>query len=183
MGLLPRGLLVLLGIAEAVVSMAGLRGAAGIIGPAFLALLIVITIHPLQAWLRRHRVPGWLAMVLTMLSAYAVLLGLAAALVWSVARLATLLPSYQPQFTGLVNQAGAWLNEVGVTQDQINSAVSRLDLNSLVGAVQQVISRVAGVVSDLLFILALVFFLVLDGSSFSQRSRPPEGSGRSSSPR
>jgi predicted PurR-regulated permease PerM len=101
---LPRGLLVLLSMAGAVVAVAGLRSASGIVGPAFLALMIVITIHPLLAWLQRHRVPGWLAVVLTMLVAYVSLVALAAALVFSVARLATLLPSYQPQFTSLVDQ-------------------------------------------------------------------------------
>lgn len=91
---LPHGLLVLLRMAGAV-AVAGLRSASGIVGSAFLALMIVITIHPLLAWLLRHRVPGWLAVVLTMLVASASLLALAAALVFSVARLATLLPSYQ----------------------------------------------------------------------------------------
>jgi len=91
---LPHGLLVLLGMAGVVVAVAGLRSASGIVGPAFLALMIVITIHPLLAWLQRHRVPGWLAVVLTMLVAYTSLVALAAALVFSVARLATLLPSY-----------------------------------------------------------------------------------------
>ena len=61
---LPHGLLVLLRMAGVVVAVAGLRSASGIVGPAFLALMIVITIHPLLAWLQRHRVPGWLAVVL-----------------------------------------------------------------------------------------------------------------------
>jgi AI-2 transport protein TqsA len=90
---LPRGLLVLLSMAGVVVAVAGLRSASGIVGPAFLALMIVITIHPLLAWLQRHRVPGWLAVVLTMLVAYVSLVALAAALVFSVAQLATLLPA------------------------------------------------------------------------------------------
>jgi AI-2 transport protein TqsA len=45
-------------------------------------------------------VPGWLAVVLTMLVAYVSLVALAAALVFSVARLATLLPSYLPMKKG-----------------------------------------------------------------------------------
>ncbi|HEV2927915.1 MAG TPA: hypothetical protein VGW74_04415, partial [Propionibacteriaceae bacterium] len=90
---LPRGLLVLLSMAGVVVAVAGLRSASGIVGPAFLALILVITIHPLLAWLQRHRLPGWLAVALTMLVAYTSLVALAAALVFSVARLATLLPS------------------------------------------------------------------------------------------
>jgi hypothetical protein len=77
---LPRGMLVLLSMAGVVVAVAGLRSASGIVGPAFLALMIVITIHPLLAWLQRHRVPGWLAIVLTMLVAYTSLVALAAAL-------------------------------------------------------------------------------------------------------
>jgi AI-2 transport protein TqsA len=166
---LPRGLLVLVGMAGVVVAVAGLRSASGIVGPAFLALMIVITIHPLLAWLQRHRVPGWLAIALTMLVAYTSLVALAAALVFSVARLASLLPSYQPQFTSLVDQFTRWLGERGVTQEQINAAVSQFDLNSLVGVLQRVVTGATGVVSDLAFILALLFFLILDSSSFPRR--------------
>jgi AI-2 transport protein TqsA len=166
---LPRALLVLLGGAGAVVMTAGLRSAAGIVGPAFLALTIAITIHPLLAWLRRRRVPGWLAVALTMLVAYAALLALAAALVLAVARLATLLPGYQSQFTSLLDQTTGWLAEMGVTQEQLNTAVRQFDLNSLVGVLQQLLTGVAGVVSDLGFILVLLFFLIIDSSTLPQR--------------
>jgi AI-2 transport protein TqsA len=169
---LPRGVLVLLSVAGVVVSVAGLRSAAGIVGPAFLALMIVITAHPLLAWLQRRRVPGWLAVTLTMLVAYAVLLALAAALVVSVARLATLLPGYEPQFADLVDQTTGWLGEMGVTQEQINTVVSQLDLNSLVGVLQQLLTGVAGVLSGLGFILVLLFFLIIDSSSFPRRLGP-----------
>jgi hypothetical protein len=74
---MPQGLLVLLTAAGAVAAVAGLRAASGIVGPAFQALVIVVTIHPLLAWLQRHRVPSWLAVVLTMVCAYAALRPLA----------------------------------------------------------------------------------------------------------
>jgi predicted PurR-regulated permease PerM len=61
---LPRGLQVLLTAAGAVVTVAGLRATSGIVGPAFLALVIVVTIYPLLAW-QRHRVPSWLAVAAT----------------------------------------------------------------------------------------------------------------------
>ena len=166
---LPRAVLVLLGGAGVVVVAAGLRSAAGIVGPGFLALTIVITIHPLLAGLQRRRVPGWVAVALTMLVTYAALVALAAALVVSVARLATLLPGYQAEFTSLVDQASGWLDELGVTQEQLDTAVSQFDLNSLVGVLQQVLVGVLGVVSDLGFILVLLFFLVIDASSLPQR--------------
>ena len=113
--------------------------------------------------------PGWLAVALTMLVAYTSLVALAAALVFSVARLASLLPSYQPQFTSLIDQFTRWLADHGVTQEQINAAVSQFDLNSLVGLLQRVVTGATSVVSDLVFILALLFFLILDSSSFPRR--------------
>jgi AI-2 transport protein TqsA len=166
---LPRAVLVLLGGAGAVVVAAGLRSAAGIVGPAFLALTIAITIHPLLAWLQRRRVPGWLAVALTMLVTYAALLATAAALVLAAAQLATLLPGYQPQFTRLLDQTTGWLGELGVTQQQLDTAVSQFDLNSLARVLQQVLIGVAGVASDLGFILVLLFFLIIDSSTFPQR--------------
>ena len=166
---LPRAVVVLVGMAGAVVTTAGLRSAAGIVGPAFLALTIVITIRPLLAWLENHHLPRWLAVTLTMLVTYVALLALSAALVLSVARLATLLPNYETQFNDLVDQTTGWLGEMGVTQEQINAVVSQLDLNSLVGALQQVLIGIAGVVSDLGFILVLLFFLIIDSSTFPQR--------------
>jgi predicted PurR-regulated permease PerM len=162
-------LIVLLGVAGAALSIAGLRSAGGIVGPTFLALMIVITIHPLPAWLRRHGVPTWVAVVLTMLTTYAFLLALATALVLSVARLAGVLPTYSTEFSNLVAQVTAWLRQLGVTEDQINSAVSGLDLNRMLGVLQQVLTGAAGILSDLLFILALLFFLILDATSFPQR--------------
>jgi AI-2 transport protein TqsA len=121
------------------------------------------------AWLQLHQVPSWLAVVLTMVCAYALILALAGALVFSAARLATLLPEYQPQFASLVDQATEWLGEAGVTQEQINSVIGQFDLGSLVGVLQRVLSGATSVVSDLAFILVLLFFLIIDSSSFPRR--------------
>ncbi len=169
---LPRGLVVLLATAGAVVSAAGLHSAADIVGPAFLALTIAITVHPLLAWLQRHSVPSWLAVGLTGLTTYAALLALAAALAVSTARLVILLPNYQSQFTSLVDQATRWLGEVGVTQQQINSAVSHFNPTSLVGVLQRVLSGATSVLSGLLFIVLLLFFLIMDSSSLPRRLAP-----------
>jgi len=79
------------------------------------------------------------------------------------------LGGYQPQFTSLVDQFTSWLGERGVTQEQINAAVSQFDLSSLVGVLQRLVTGATSVVSDLAFILALLFFLILDSSSFPRR--------------
>src|SRR4029450_9016086 len=76
---------------------------------------------------------------------------------------------YQPQFIRLLDQTTGWLGELGVTQQQLKTAVSQFDLNSLVRVLQQVLIGVAGVASDLGFILVLLFFLIIDSSTFPQR--------------
>ena len=95
---LPRTLIILLELAAAVVVIGGIRTASWLVGPVFLALVIVITVHPVHARLRRRGLPGWAATTLLVLVVYGVLVVLAGVVVVSLARLATLLPSYAPQF-------------------------------------------------------------------------------------
>lgn len=113
--------------------------------------------------------PSWLATTATILLAYAVLLALAAALAVSVARLALLLPTYGPQFTDLLNQAVTRLDDLGVTQDQIRTALARFDLNYLLGLLQTLLSQLATVLSDLLFLAALILFMIADAAHFPRQ--------------
>lgn len=166
---LPRPVLLLLGLAAAVVSVAGLQAFAGTLGPAFLALVLVVTLRPVQGGLIRRGLPAWIAIVVLLLLVYAILLGLAAALGLSVARLATLLPTYGPQFTDLLNQLTARLADLGIGQDQIATAVDRLDLSNLIGVLQKVLGGLSTVLSDLVFIVVLIFFLGVDAASFPRR--------------
>src|SRR5512144_3335087 len=91
---LPRGLIVLLGLAAGMVTVAGLRSVAGILGPVFLALMVTIAVHPMLGWARRRRVPMWLAVIATLVTVYVGLFALAASLAVSVARLASVLQAY-----------------------------------------------------------------------------------------
>jgi predicted PurR-regulated permease PerM len=54
---LPRTLVILLELAAAVVIVAGIQAAAWLVGPVLLALVIVITVHPVQARLRAWACP------------------------------------------------------------------------------------------------------------------------------
>ena len=56
-GALPRALVILIGAAAAVVVVAGIQATAWLIGPAFMALIVVIAVAPVQGWLT----PPWMA--------------------------------------------------------------------------------------------------------------------------
>ena len=49
-----RALILLVGAASMVVVLAGAQATAWLLGPAFMALIIVIAVSPVQGWLRRH---------------------------------------------------------------------------------------------------------------------------------
>ncbi len=84
----------LVGMASIFVILFGIRGTASIINPILLAIVITITALPIPGRLTRRGMPGWLALVLTIL-AVVLLLGLVIATVFfSVTRLSVELPAY-----------------------------------------------------------------------------------------
>jgi AI-2 transport protein TqsA len=122
---LPRGVVVLLGTAGAVLTTAGLRGMSDIVGPVFLALVLTIAVSPLRRLLVRRGFRGSIAALVALVTVNAFLLGLAAALAFSAAKLATLLPSYEDKFADLVGDARGWLADRGIGDQQLEAALQR----------------------------------------------------------
>src|SRR3954452_847975 len=90
--ILPRALVMLLGAGAAVLVLAGVRSVAWLIGPAFLALIIVIALSPVQNWLRGHNWPSWLTTLVLVLLVCGVLVVFGMVVVVSLATLAGLAP-------------------------------------------------------------------------------------------
>jgi predicted PurR-regulated permease PerM len=166
---LSRALVLLGGTAATVVIMAGCAAAAWLIGPLFLAMVIVIVINPVPRWLRRHGVPSWLAPGLLVVLVYAVVASLVLILVVSVAQLATLLSDYADRADTLVHQATAALGRWGVGPGQVRTAASGVDFQHLVRYVGGLLSSVASIGTSLVFILSLLLFLSMDAASVDLR--------------
>jgi AI-2 transport protein TqsA len=162
---LPRGVVVLVGLAAAVVVVAGMRAAASLLGPMFLALVVVIAAHPMREWFGR-RLPSWVATLLSLIVVNALAIGLAATLLLSAARLATLLPEYQGDLDDLVSDATARLHDFGISGGQVQNLTSGFDLSRLTGLISSVLSDVLSLVSSLVFILMLILFMAVDDGRF-----------------
>ena len=167
--LLPRGLIVLLGMTGLLVSVLALQQFASILAPVLLALVLVIGVHPLTGILRRRGVPLWLAVTITLIAVLALILGLAAALALSVAQLATILPTYQDSFNRLVDDLRSGLVSLGVGQDQIRAALDQISFSSIASLLGGLLAGLAGIFSNLLFLLFVVVFMALDAVGFSGR--------------
>ncbi|KUL27989.1 AI-2E family transporter [Actinoplanes awajinensis] len=172
---LPRGVLVLLGFACVVVVVAGLRWVADLVGPVFLGLMLVVTVSPLTAWLRRRRVPVWLAAILTVLVLYLILVALGGALAASVTRLIDLMPAYQEQFAALRDDLADGLRTLGISTGQVHAAVAGVDGESVAHLVTSLFGGLAGLLSNTLFLLAVLLFMALDAVDFPARLRSLAG--------
>ncbi|WP_432504793.1 AI-2E family transporter [Kineococcus arenarius] len=161
-----RAVLLLVGLAAGVVVVAGLRAFSSTIGPAVLALVLVLVVHPVEPWLRRRGVYGWVSTLVVLVVLYATVLGMAAALGWSLVRLGMLLPQYTDRYYELQGQVLDLLDRLGVGQSQITSAVAGIDPSRLVGLAQVVLQQFAAGLTAFTFLLFLLFFLALDAAVF-----------------
>ena len=102
---LPRGVTVLIGVIGVVILGTGIRGAAGIVAPTMLALVLTIAVLPIGSWARGHGWPSWLATLLALVAAYAILLVLLVGTIICLVKLVDLLPQYTKDAQGLTDQA------------------------------------------------------------------------------
>lgn len=166
---LPRAVVILLGLAAATVTVAGMRATAWLLAPVLLALVIVIAVAPVQHMLRRHGWPAWSAMVVLLLLVYGLIIGFGVVVFVSLARLVTLLPQYASRFDDLVGRATDALARAGVGTQQLREVAQSLNLDKLVPYVASLLSGVAGVLTNVVFLLALLFFLSVEASGFGER--------------
>ncbi len=163
---LPRGLLIVLGLGSVVLAVAGAQAISGLLAPAFLAVVLMITVHPISGWVQRFGAPAWAGALSTILAVYFILITMVIALVVSAARLAQIVPTYADQLNDLVGNVGSQLKSFGVSQKQIDSVVSSVDPSQVVGAATYVLNGMLGVLSNLMFIAILVLFIAFDSARF-----------------
>jgi AI-2 transport protein TqsA len=171
---LPRGLIILLGVAAALAAAVGMRQFANILGPVFLALVLSIAVHPIRRLADRYRLPALVGILLSLLAVYGIVFGLFAVLVIGGIQFATLLQDYGPQFQAFLQDAARVLESVGVSQTQLQDFVNELSPSRLVGVAGSLLGGLAGVLSNIFFLIALLFFTVADAGDFASKlSRLP----------
>lgn len=152
--------------AAAVIVIAGVRGASGILGPIFLALVFTVLVHPIQGWMQKKGWPGWTGVIASILTVYAILIFLSVAIIVSVARFAALLPEYQDNAKDVVTSITDKLSDLGISSKQQEAIASSLDLGKLADVFLDLLGSVASVCTNLFFVVILVLFLAVDATGF-----------------
>ncbi len=165
----PRGLIILLGIAAALVVALGMRQFANILGPVFLALVLSIAVHPIRRLAARYHLPAFVGMILSLIAVYLIVFGLFTILVIAGIQFASLLQSYGPQFQAFLQHASSSLESLGVSQERLQDFVNDLSPSRLVGVASSLLGGLAGVLSDIFFLIVLLFFTVVDAGDFASK--------------
>jgi predicted PurR-regulated permease PerM len=165
--LLPRGLLIIVGLAATMVLLVGLHRLSSVVAPTFLALVLTITAAPVRTYLVGRGLPSWVGALASILTVTIGLVVFVALLVVSVARFAGLVPQYADQAAALTGSVKDWLATLGVAPEQAGAMLSSLDLGGVVEFIGGLLSGLLSSVTSLVFILAIVLFTCIDASSFT----------------
>ncbi|MDD7928604.1 AI-2E family transporter [Microbacterium thalli] len=177
-GLTPM-LRILVGLAAAVIVLAGLYAAREIAGPLLLGAVIVIICHPVRRPLERRGWPRWAATTAVIAVAYLILAALAAMLAYAGVQFTRLVTDSAPQLRATADAVLDWLQAIGFEQQVADAAASVLQPGTLASFATSLGSSVLSVLTAFFFVLAYVIFMAADGArytraeaTFGERARP-----------
>ena len=159
-------------VAGLAVSCAGIYFARALIGPAFFALTLVITVRPLVSWASRHHVPRSMSAVGAILLIYAFVLMMFAALGIAIAQLVDTLPDYAVKFQAIWGGIQEMLARFGVDQSALFGQISQaMDTGRIVMVAQGLLAQITNF-GSILSVMALTdIFLMFDMSRIEVRAQ------------
>jgi len=163
----PDGRLViyLVAMASIFLILFGIRGSAYVINPILLAMVITITVLPVPSKLTKRGMPGWLAMVLTILMVV-LLLGLVIATVFlSIAKLSSEIPTYMASASQQVSEdlSSSTASEMSMQIEQVSLSMGPV--------VQGFLESVFNILVQFGLALVIFFFMISAAMSLPAPSR------------
>ncbi|MBB5040420.1 AI-2E family transporter [Prosthecobacter dejongeii] len=184
-----KGSQMILTLACLVIVLAGMKAAAGVLVPMVYAFFLAVLSFPLLRWLTRHRIPGPVALAMTLLVNLGVLAGLITLAVRLLISFNSDLPRYLRGIQRNLTDLGVWLDDNGI-EGAKEMMGSLFDWNTIIGyATQQdVMSRIgamlgstfgtlATVFAGLVMILILMMFVLMEATGTQRRIAAVRTSG------
>lgn len=156
----------LLFLSVAVVVLAGMHAARGVLAPLFLAAVLVIIVHPLRHPLEQRGWPRAAATTAVVVVVYLILAALVAMLVFAGVRFTSLVDDYMEQLLAQVSDVGTWLASLGFDQSSIDEATSALQPSQLISLAASLGGAVLGILSTLFVVVTYVIFMAADAGRY-----------------
>jgi predicted PurR-regulated permease PerM len=149
----------MLGVVTAILVVGALAVAQTVFAPLACALLIIALVWPLQARLQR-RLPKFAALAISMLVTIAVLVAFGWIVAWAFSRVGHYLVADTARFQSLYTRFDGWLEEHDIVVASLWA--EHFNVGWLLGAFQQLASRVNGMLSFSIVVLIYVILGLLE---------------------
>ncbi len=157
-------------VAAFMIIIAGVMYAKSIITPFLLALFISIICAQPISWLKKKRVPGWLAIVIILLGLVLLFSGFALLIGGTVSSFSRNVLKYESTLTTISNSYVRFLNEKGlkIPEDQVISLIqpARI-LEFTAGALNGVLNMMG----NTFLIFLIILFILMEFGSFSIKAK------------
>src|SRR5215213_6102346 len=131
----PSFLRVMLFLATTVVVLVGMRLSAPILNPILMAVVLALLFSPIYAWLRRHRIPTPLALVIMLVGLTILFVGIFLIMGVSIARFSGEIGSYAGKLNVQVGNLQDLAKTLGLSNVDIHDAVKPSALAGAIGSV------------------------------------------------
>ena len=160
----PRGTLIIVGLAAAVVVSMGLGAIRGILAPVLLTLVLTICAYPVRVILQRHGAPGAIGTGAVMLTVAGLLAAFVVTLVIAFAQFVVMLPTYGDQIDAALADLAAWLASIGVGSDQVHAVVTTLNPSNIAAATSQVLGSVFSLTTAGVIVFTMIITMGADSA-------------------
>jgi predicted PurR-regulated permease PerM len=158
----------LLGLTCVAVLIIALSLFAAHLGLVLLGFVFAIILTPLYHWMQRKGVPSWLAMLIMVIG----LVGGGLAFIWllvvSLKQLAGSIETYQVLLAERLAPLQAWLASIGLDLSGLQ-VEDFFDAEQVIAWLAGSLTTLAGAGATALFILAVIFFALIEGSDLGAR--------------
>lgn len=145
----------------------GLRYAAGVINPILVALFVVMGLSPVLDWMRRRKVPSWLAITIVLVFVLALVAALAAILASYATKLTDRLDVYGAKLSEMLLDIQAWFGGHGVDTSAFFD--NFVNVERITGSVSTVLSSALDAFSNVFLMVMIVLFMLAQVYSFPRK--------------
>ena len=164
---ISRALIVAASVAVAVIF---LHAAAAIVAPVLLAAFIAVVVSSPLSWMRRKRVPKWLAIVVILFIIFEGGSLLALVFTGQLEGFRHGLPGYQERLILLSDQFGGWLENIGLDNGR-ETVKDIFDPAIPFNLARAALAQVSGTVGSGLLVLLTVVFMLLEAGGLPAKLR------------
>lgn len=157
-------------MALVVIVASGLKVASSIIVPFFLSLFISIILFPAVQFLVRRKVPSVVAVLFVVFITLSTLPIIFAVIGKSVGEFSSSLPKYQGRFLEISDSLSGWIEETGISIPK-KTLREHINLAETMQLFANMLAELGGVLTNALFIIFSVVFILLESSDFPFKIR------------